>query len=77
MITLTNKLFLVFRCPLNPVVSKASSGAMEVMNLSKVKDDQSLLTFLQVYIGHSKFGPYDQAKTLYKLYPLDLISNEI
>lgn len=37
----------VHTCPLSPVVSKASAGAMEVMNISQVKSHDELITFLQ------------------------------
>jgi hypothetical protein len=44
-----------YRCPLSPVVSKASAGAMEVMNISQVKSHDELITFLQVINPHPLF----------------------
>lgn len=35
------------RCSLTPMVSKASCGAMEVMNISKVKNDESIIKFIK------------------------------
>ncbi|CAC5391494.1 MRM1 [Mytilus coruscus] len=37
----------VHTCSLTPMVSKASCGAMEVMNISKVKNDESIIKFIK------------------------------
>ncbi|VDI09310.1 21S rRNA (GM2251-2'-O)-methyltransferase [Mytilus galloprovincialis] len=37
----------IHTCSLTPMVSKASSGAMEVMNISQVRNDESIIKFIK------------------------------